>query len=703
MRSNNPVRFLLKRNLFIGVIVFLLVFSILPFWGLSHISVSKENILKYSNPQTQTEALTNLVSSHVMTSPMNLETMVIFYGSLGFLCAVMLMRHLFSRRQGMLQASLPVKREIDFLRRCIAYAVLCVGPIALNFLFYLLVVGMNGLLGYVAWAELLPKFGMLLLINLYGFVMGTFSCVLTGTYWASLLAGAVLILGMDGMAMMWHYFAGQYLHTMVDQGFREVLKAVSPTVSLYKGFYQPEHFAWLPSIAAIVAVLGISYALYCVRRTEAAEHTLAFEWLHSLMGLVLPLIGGSMLGIIVQLSFQTEISLVAGMIIGAVLTFWVCRMVFNQRFCGILHQWYLPAAAAFVLVAGVAVLHTDAIGYDHYLPERRQLTSISYQPRYYHTDERITLTSEKALDAAFEWCTMMRDEVDGYSNGLNASLPGSSAVLVTYEVNGRKIYRQYANMTVRKAAQTVLKEVIESDDYRNSLIRESHLDGSSVENIYLSTRVDGLRNNEMYEQFGVFPDYINLNRKEDGPVMDEWIKALKEDIFSRTFEEKLEVEIFNLQINARNAENGAYIYHTMPVYPGDEHLLKAIFGDQAEKSIAYATGGYAASDDVVALKVTFSMNRAEMAAANIRERDVVRSVTQASGPAEAEKWVRNTRRNYADYYYYMPDEQETSFSRLYLYRLSDLERYQLEIPDDYTSFYENNEIPVTAVKQFIGE
>ena len=45
MRSTNPTRFLLKRNLFIGVIVFLIVFFVLPFWGLSHIPSEKEIIL----------------------------------------------------------------------------------------------------------------------------------------------------------------------------------------------------------------------------------------------------------------------------------------------------------------------------------------------------------------------------------------------------------------------------------------------------------------------------------------------------------------------------------------------------------------------------------------------------------------------------------------------------------------------------------
>lgn len=704
MRSTNPnaTRFLLKRNLFIGVIVFLVVFSIFPFWGLSHIPNMKADIME--NALDKKDMLTNLVSSSVMTSPLNLEMMVIVFGSLGFLCAMMLCRHLFSRRQGMLHAALPDKRETDFLRRLIAYAVLCLCPIVVNFLLYLLVVVMNGLLSYVAWGKLLGKFGLLLLINLYGFAMGMLASVLTGTYWAALLAGAVLIVGMEGMAYLWNYFAGCYLHTMVKQGFREMLLSVSPTFSLYKGFYRPAEFVWYPGIIAILAALVLSFALYRVRKTETAERTLAFGWLHIVMGFILPVIGGSILGMIVYMSFGTEISLIAGMIAGAVLTFWVCRMVFNQRFCGILKQWYLPAAAAVVLVLGITVLHTDAIGYDHFLPEREKLTAISYRPQNYHTYEYITLTSDEALDAAYEWCTLMRDEVDGYENGIGASIRSASSVVVTYQFGDKKVYRHYPNWTVRTAAQPVLQRIIESDDYRQSLIREFYLDSGTVKDLYLNSRTNALRNNELYEQFGVFPDYMSLNEKDDGPTITAWLSALKEDVLTRTFAEKQQDEIMDLQINAIDPRTGNTAYQSFEVYPGDEHFLKAVFGDQAEAVVAYATGGYAASEDIAALKVTYSVNLAELGGADVDEREVVKSVKLASSPEEAVEWARIAQNTSADRYYFMPDSEQTSFSKLYMYRLSEVERYQAPygytMPDDPVQFYYQKEIPTTTVMDF---
>lgn len=709
MRSNNPnaTRFLLRRNLFIGVIVFVVVFAIIPFWGLSYIPNAKGSIVTHRLPQEQPAALSRLVSQSVMTGKLNLEMMVIVFGGLGFLCAMMLMRHLFSRRQGMLHAALPDKRETDFLRRCIAYVVLCLAPIVINFVLYLLIVTMNGLLSYVAWGKLLSKFGLLLLINLYGFAMGMLASVLTGTYWAALLAGAVLIVGMEGMAAIWASLAGGYLHTFVEQSFRQMIGSFSPAYTLYKGFYRPAEFVWLPGVLAILAAMGLSFRLYRIRKTEAAERTLAFDWLHIVMGFLLPLLGGSLLGIIVLMSFITEISLVMGMIAGAFLTFWVCRMVFHQRFCGILQQWYLPVAAAAVLVLSVGVLHTDALGYDHFLPDREQLTAITYQPQSYHASERITLTSDEALDAAYEWCAMMRDEVDEYENGYGDSIISSSGVEITYQIGNKKVYRWYPNRTVRKAAQPVLQRIVESDDYRQSLIQGFYLDTESVDTLSLYSSTSALRNNELYEKYGVYPDYMSLEREKDAPAMDAWLKALKEDILSRTFAEKQKDEILNLQICATDPATGNSTYQSFDIYPGDERFLKEVFGDQAEAIADYATGGYAESEDIVVLKITYSMSRAELEALEMDEHEAIKSVKQAATPEEAVEWVQNSQSTAADHYYFMSDLENESYSQLYVYRMSEVERYQTmynyTIPENKTQLYAQQEIPYIACLDYVGE
>ena len=710
MRSNklNATQFLLKRNLFIGVMVFLIVFFTLPFWGLAHMPNEKENIMTWQEPAYQAESLKNVVTNDLLNSQ-SLESWVVLFGALGFLTAMMMMRHLFSRRQGMLHAALPDKRETDFLRRIIGYMVLCLAPIVLNMLLYLLVVAVNGLLPYVEWAKLLAKFGMMLLINLYGFAIGLLASVLTGTYWAALLAGAVLIVGAEGLAYLWNYLAGRYLHTMITGGVGTTLVRYSPAFSLYKGLYRPAEFAWVPAMLGIVAALGLSFMLYRIRKAEATERTLAFGWLHTVMGFILPLMGGSIVGIVVFLSFLTELSLIIGMVLGVLLTYWICRMIFNQRFCGILKQWYLPAAAALVLILGVVVLHTDVFGYDHFIPERDKLTAISYRPQGYHTNEIVTLTSDEALDAAYGWCTLMRDEVDSMENGIYANTEGTSMsrVAVTYHFEGRTIRRMYPNSEIRNDAQPYLQTIIDSDDYKQSLIREFHLADGTIQNVYVNTNGRMFRNDELFTEFGVMPSYMNLDKAQDALTIDKWMKALREDIQNRTLADKKMDPIFSLSISTWDEKTGTSDYTSVDIYPCDTNFLKLLLGDKCQDVIDYATGGYAADEDVVALQVTYNLSRKEMADNGIDMKNEVKAIKLASSPEEAVEWVRCTQSSHVGSYYFMPDYEDKSFSRLYLYRKSELEKSKtynsFEIPEDLTQLYTMENIPVGIVRDFVGK
>lgn len=709
MRSTkgNATRFLLRRNLFIGVIVFLIAFYMMPVWGLSHLP-NAGTLAKDSLTSEMTAAeIAATVSTRVMTDPLNLEMMVILYGGLGFMTAMMLMRHLFSRRQSMLQAALPDRRETDFLRRCVGYAVLCLAPILINFLLYLMVVAANGLMDAVMWDRLLPKFGRLLLINFYGFAMGMLSSVLTGTWWAALLMGAVLIVGAEGLAVLWHHIAAQYLHTWVRATLTDALANLSPAFTLYKGFYRPAEYGCWPGTVAAVLALALSLLLYRVRKTERAERTLAFGGLQPVLSVVLSLMGGTILGIVLMLSFTTDISLVVGMVLGAALTFWVCRIVFNQRLCGILRHWVLPAASAAVLVLGWAVLYTDALGYDRYLPERGELTAISYVPRGYDAGERITLTSKEALDAAYDWCTLMRDEVDSYDSGTSASTAYSSSdVVVTYQMGSRRVYRHYPNDAMRTEAQDSLKRVIESDDYRQSMIDQYQLDSGTVSQMYISTVNAVLDQDAFFEKFNIRMLYRSYDRQKDGVVIDLLLEALRQDILNRTLEDKQEMPLLevDLRIDLPDANDS---FKQVSIYPGDEHFLNALFGEQAEEVVRYASGGFTENDDIVVLKVDYTQSYAEIRQSAADLREIVASVTPAHTPEEARQWMAKAQETSADQRYYMPYREDKPLSRLVVYQMSMVEKYAhfygYKVPQDKAALYANPEIPAMMMLDYVGD
>ena len=708
MRSTKggATRFLMKRNLFIGVMVFLAAFFLMPFWGLSQLPYAAQ-LAKGPDAAQATEQITRIVSVQVLTNTLNLESMVIAFGLLGFLTAMMLMRHLFSRRQSLLHAALPDRRGTDFLRRLIGYAALCLAPIVVNFLLYLLVAAANGLLGYVAWGELLHKFGRLLLINAYGFAMGMLCSVLTGTWWAALLAGAVLIVGAEGMAVMWNHIAAQYLHTWVRLTLTDGLARLSPAFSLYKGFYRPAQYGVWPGVIATVLALALSFLLYRIRKPERAERTLAFERMQPVLSIVLSMMGGTLLGIVFRLSFTAEISMIVGMILGVALTFWVCRIVFNQRLCGILRQWALPVVSAAVIVLGWTVLYTDALGFDRFLPSRGQLTAVSYKPVSYVT-ESITLTDEEALDAAYAWCALMRDEANGYDRTTAASsLYSGSDVVVTYQLGSRRVYRHYPNNAVRTQAQDSLKRIIESDDYRQSLIAQAHLDAPrDISTLYVYEQNEALREDAFYAQFGVSPLNRGMSRKEDGMKMELLLDALKADLLNRTFEEKQQTALMSLELYIE-LPNGGIQYQDVKVYPGDTNVLRAIYGEKMEEVVRYAAGGYADSGDIAVLKVDYTVTVGETRQLLTDLREDVKSVTLAGTPEEARAWIAQSQGATEDRYYYMPCREDVPLSRLHIYRLSTVEKnalsYGYSVPEDKVRLYDEPMIPTMMTLNYVGE
>lgn len=715
MRSNNPnaTHFLMRRNFFIGVAVFLVIFFTLPMWALSHIPEGKANILQYYLPGDMESGFVQLVNSSAMYHGMTLEVRCVLYGGLGLLTAVMLFRHLFSRKQGMLQASLPDKRETDFLRRLIAYGVLGIGPILLNYVLYLLIVTFNGLLPYVDWRYFLSHMGTLLLVNLFGFAVGVLACVLTGTWWAALLAGAVLVVGFEGLSYVWYILAGKYLHTFVGSVYRNLLVKFSPTVSLYKSVFKPAQANLLPGILSIVVSLGGAFGLYRVRKTEATEKTLAFPWLHIVMGFILPLMGGSVMGIILMYSFANETGLLLGLVLGAALTYVVCRLVFEQRFGNLFKHWYLPVAAALVLVLGVAVLHTDALGYDHYVPEREEVQAITYQPiGYRDADETITLSNPETVDAAYAWCDMMRGEVDGMENGLyeaDAAVTDSS-VIVTYHLKGRTVMRRYPNGLVRNDAQPYLETIIESDDYKQSLLEAYHLEDDSIRYLFVSSNHSFMEREEFFTRFGVLPD-MSLSRSEDPVKLNKIVAAYRDDVLGRTFGEKKKRELFTLDISWRvdeSGEPGTDGYVNAPVFEGDENVLRALFGDKAEEVVDYLTGGYAADENIVVLQLTYSENRRAIQDSGTDSFDFLKEVKAAATPEEAVEWIRGAQHNEQHRRYFMPDYEDMSYSILNIYDLDRLQMYQaagdpFKVPEDVSQMPYDRTIPVSMTLYCIGK
>ena len=143
------------------------------------------------------------------------------------------------------------------------------------------------------------------------------------------------------------------------------------------------------------------------------------------------------------------------------------------------------------------------------------------------------------------------------------------------------------------------------------------------------------------------------------------------------------------------------------VYPGDTEFIRAVYGEKADAFVDYARGGYAKDEDIVVLKVTYSMNREELSQLNSDEREAADTIQAASSPEEAMEWIRSAQTSSAKNYYFMPNYEKTSFSKLYLYRMNELEKYQsmyhYVIPEDPAQFYHQDQMPCTLTLHMINE
>jgi len=164
--------------------------------------------------------------------------------------------------------------------------------------------------------------------------------------------------------------------------------------------------------------------------------------------------------------------------------------------------------------------------------------------------------------------------------------------------------------------------------------------------------------------------------------------------------------MFRLQFQYEDPQTGHGNYRSVNIYPTDINVLTAAFGEKAQQMIDYATGGFAANENIVALKVTYALNREDARQSGIPDEEMVQSVAVSTGPDQVAEWLDKCQNTSAYRYYFMPDFENKSYSLLYLYDLEAVERYQTtygnEIPQDKSQFYKMH-IPTITSMSFIGE
>ena len=152
MRGKNnhgTMGWLLKRNLFLGIAILSVTFLLVPFQGMrtvhevaESLRIMTENGSHIENPYWYIQQVNRFYSYF---GPFQQESLTVFFGAVGFGSAMILFRHLFSRRQAMMMAELPQDRTKDLLQRTGCFGILAILPTVLCLALYALLVQTNGL------------------------------------------------------------------------------------------------------------------------------------------------------------------------------------------------------------------------------------------------------------------------------------------------------------------------------------------------------------------------------------------------------------------------------------------------------------------------------------------------------------------------------------------------------------------------------
>ena len=166
----HPVRFFLHRYFYLGFAMLAIFVLVLPLQALVRLpaSLNEWNRMALQSGGTLADYAAEIrlfLSCSLLYSLLGLEGLCVLFAVTGFLSAMILFRHLFSRRKGMLVDSLPNTRAVDFGRRFVCFLLFSVLPILLSFGAYLLVIALNGLGAYLLWEKLLARMAVLLLIH----------------------------------------------------------------------------------------------------------------------------------------------------------------------------------------------------------------------------------------------------------------------------------------------------------------------------------------------------------------------------------------------------------------------------------------------------------------------------------------------------------------------------------------------------------
>ncbi|MEY8428712.1 DUF6449 domain-containing protein [Lachnospiraceae bacterium 46-15] len=392
--------------------------------------------------------------------------------------------------------SLPISRKKYFFVQYVSGVIIFIAPFVVSMLLCLLVGAVNGLLTSSVALMAVKMTGFRILEYLAAYGTAILATVMTGKTLTAILGTAVFTVYIPAVLFVWAGMKSVFFETYVSgRAIEKFSMLFSPSLSGYciESLIEVKE-KWLViglgiQVFWIALVTGIALWLYCVRKTEAADHSMAFSKSESVVKvlLVIPMslvagLASWMIGVDGGMHWFFFGTVCAAVILSAVIEFIYhlnMRELFKNKISLIL---------SVALSLGIAlVFRYDIMGYDTYLPAREDVAQMAlYDERlngsfYYEVSKGgyDLYSVNAALDS-----TLLDNFAPIYElarKGAREENTGKChSISVEYKLrNGRRERRNY--IVAEKDIQETIKALFETPEFAEKIYpvfwRDVNLEG----------------------------------------------------------------------------------------------------------------------------------------------------------------------------------------------------------------------------------
>ena len=440
--------------------------------------------------------------------------------------------------------SLPITRSKFFLVQYVSGILMFFIPFAVCTLLCLLVGAVNGLLtnAVAVHAVKVLLYHLLEFLTIYGTAI--LGMILTGKFLTAILGVAVLAVYIPGVILELQGMKRMFFDTFVPcEKLADYLLLFSPVIS---GWYTENMSARSEKWAIIgigvmvfwcLVMTGLSVWLYKIRRTEAAEHSMAFPKTEGVIKVLLVIPLSLAVGLYLQqvVTTETQYWFFAGIVCAVLILSAVIEFIYHMNMREIFKHKLQILLAGGITLAIAFCFRYDITGYDTYLPAKDNVAQMALYngsvngSSYYSVEAALNDTLVDDFDAIYALA-------EKGARGGRTEEEQACSVYVEYRLkSGRREMRSYTvSETDMDAAYEELFQSQAFIEKMYPLLREEIdvADTMSINGAFGDRDLE-IKKEERQEFLEIYKEELKSIRYED--VKNNGVATLR---VTRTFEEK---------------------------------------------------------------------------------------------------------------------------------------------------------------------